>query len=31
MVKVINFGGVDETVYVRSDFSQEKLNQIFKE
>jgi ketol-acid reductoisomerase len=31
MVKVINFGGVDETVYERSDFPQEKLNQIFKD
>ena len=29
-MKVINFGGVDETVYERTDFPQEKLNQIFK-
>lgn len=31
MVKVINFGGVDETVYERSDFPQAKLNEIFKD
>ncbi|ORY11467.1 ketol-acid reductoisomerase [Neocallimastix californiae] len=30
MVKTINFGGVDETVYERSDFPQQKLNEIFK-
>jgi len=30
MVKTINFGGVDEIVYERSDFPQQKLNEIFK-